>query len=210
MGAYGGPGACDWTPCRDNDGDGYEEEACGGDDCDDSDPLTHPGADDPCDGVDQACDGLGEEVDSDVDGYMICEGDCDDDEPAVNPGIAELCDNGFDDDCDGYTDLDDPDCIVVFTLEMDASCQSGILRMDFAVGMESPATWTTFLILIYPTTQFLPLWSVSLPVIDPPVDWWISYPFFPNLGWIGIFSSLLTDDGLQTYVFGWVDTGRPS
>ena len=55
--------------CWDDDGDGYDDEACGGDDCDDADP-------------------------------------------AVNPGELETCDNGIDDDCDGLTDLDDPDCML--------------------------------------------------------------------------------------------------
>ena len=50
--------------CEDNDGDGYEDEACGGDDCDDTDPATNPGAfenmeaDNCADGKDNDCDGL--------------------------------------------------------------------------------------------------------------------------------------------------------
>jgi hypothetical protein len=44
--------------CEDRDGDGYLDEVCGGDDCDDGDPDTYPGAPETCgDGVDQDCDG---------------------------------------------------------------------------------------------------------------------------------------------------------
>ena len=44
--------------CVDADGDGYEDAACGGDDCNDDDPTIFPGAPEVCgDGVDQDCDG---------------------------------------------------------------------------------------------------------------------------------------------------------
>jgi hypothetical protein len=43
--------------CWDRDDDGYLDEACGGDDCDDSNPDIYPGAPEVClDGVDQDCD----------------------------------------------------------------------------------------------------------------------------------------------------------
>jgi hypothetical protein len=43
----------------DRDGDGFDSEAAGGDDCNDDDPAIRPGAPDPCgDGVDRDCDGF--------------------------------------------------------------------------------------------------------------------------------------------------------
>ena len=94
--------------CWDLDEDGYSDETCGGYDCDDSDPVTNPGAADPCDGVDQACDGLGDERDFDKDLFMICEGDCDDFNRFVYPGAFEICD-GKDSDCDGAIPDDESD-----------------------------------------------------------------------------------------------------
>ena len=45
-------------PCWDLDGDGYTDEACGGDDCDDSAPEVFPGAEEICDnGIDDDCNG---------------------------------------------------------------------------------------------------------------------------------------------------------
>ncbi len=98
----------------DLDHDGYPDagiEACAEAlapellDCDDGDPLTHPGADEVCqDGVDNDCDGMvDEDLDEDGDGHTNCDGDCDDDDPAVYPGAPEAC-NDTDDDCDGEVD----------------------------------------------------------------------------------------------------------
>ncbi|MFC1889829.1 putative metal-binding motif-containing protein [Thermodesulfobacteriota bacterium] len=45
--------------CWDNDHDGYDDEACGGNDCDDSNSEISPGEYDLCDdGIDSDCDGL--------------------------------------------------------------------------------------------------------------------------------------------------------
>ena len=82
----------------DKDEDGYDAD----NDCDDTDPKTHPGATELCDGKDNNCDGSipPNESDKDSDGYMVCEGDCDDNDSRRHPGAKELC-NGKDDNCDG-------------------------------------------------------------------------------------------------------------
>jgi hypothetical protein len=46
------PGAC-----IDADGDGYDSDQCGGNDCDDSDRTIHPGAPEVCNGKDNDCNG---------------------------------------------------------------------------------------------------------------------------------------------------------
>ncbi len=97
------------NPCWDDDGDGHDDIACGGDDCDDADPDVHAGAAEICDGVtDNDCDGVDDpdEVDNDGDGWSECEDDCNDQRAAVYPGAPEVCDSNDDNDCDG---MDDPD-----------------------------------------------------------------------------------------------------
>jgi large repetitive protein len=101
-------------------------------DCDDQDNDIFPGADESCNGEDDDCDGDTDEepaqgisyfADSDGDGYgdpetvlSACEEqvghvaddtDCNDGNGDVNPAAPEIC-NGEDDDCNGFTDDDDP------------------------------------------------------------------------------------------------------
>ncbi len=106
----------------DIDGDGYgqaavTEQACEpssgfvetADDCDDSDPDIHPGADesDCADAVDYNCDGSVGYEDVDGDGFAACD-DCDDADGDVNPDAVEVCD-GVDENCDGLVDNDAAD-----------------------------------------------------------------------------------------------------
>ena len=77
-------------------------------------------SDEVCDGFDNDCDGLTDEdfPDVDGDGYTNCSDCCDSGNEAmdgcnagtmasIHPGATEVC-NGYDDDCDGAIDEDDP------------------------------------------------------------------------------------------------------
>ena len=188
----------------DLDADGYASW----EDCDDEDPSVHPGAEELCDGKDTDCDQAipFDELDSDLDGWMICEGDCDDSDPALNPGAEEICEGGIDEDCDGLVDGDDPDCAPEFTLALDASYGAGILSLNFTIGTPEPAIWANFLISTHAGIQVIPLWSVPLSVIDPPIQLPIAFSL-PGMGWIGFLTTLYTAEGSQAMGFAWVDTG---
>lgn len=73
-----------------------------GEDCDDTDPASHPNAVEIWyDDRDQACDG-GNDYDQDGDGVQVDAAvpDCDDTNPQRSPLRQEVCGNGVDDDCD--------------------------------------------------------------------------------------------------------------
>ena len=110
------------TYLPDLDGDGYGDAAgavlsCefmlgmvvdegGPTDCDDTDPTSHPGAEERCDDpVDRNCDGFVGYEDHDGDGWAACE-ECDDTDPMIHPDASEVC-NLLDDDCDGLIDAAD-------------------------------------------------------------------------------------------------------
>ena len=86
----------------DEDGDHW----LGDEDCDDEDPLVHPGAIELCNHLDDDCDGTVDNgFDLDADGFFVCSDppDCDDANPALNPEAVDECD-GIDNDCDGSID----------------------------------------------------------------------------------------------------------
>jgi hypothetical protein len=86
----------------DPNGSGYSIQAG---DCNDSDPNTHPGAIELCDGKDNDCDGMipsDETTDADKDGVVACK-DCDDNDVTIYPAAPEYCDEK-DNDCDGNID----------------------------------------------------------------------------------------------------------
>lgn len=113
----------------DDDGDGYVEcifdsiawagdsLVVGGEDCDDNDLNSYPGATELCDGIDNACLGSvsSDEEDGDGDGFVECSGwegevsltsgDCNDSEGTIYPGAPETP-VSEDENCDGLEALE--------------------------------------------------------------------------------------------------------
>ncbi len=81
--------------CPDLDMDGHTAKSCGGDDCDDGDKMTHPGAPEPCDATkDLNCDGtIGGCPASQVCADHVCQTPCLGGEFPCGGG--EACSNGF-------------------------------------------------------------------------------------------------------------------
>lgn len=114
----------------DADGDGITADI----DCNDSDALVFPDAEELCDGIDNNCndeidedgatdaqtwyrdaddDGIGSDAATLVqcaqpDGYSATPGDCNDANADVRPNATEVCD-GVDNNCDGVVDTDAAD-----------------------------------------------------------------------------------------------------
>lgn len=102
---------CDGADGFDSDGDGHADLASGGDDCDDEDNFTFPGAIEIWyDGKAQGCEvGPDEEwadYDQDGDGIFVLGvgEDCVDTNPNINPEAPEVNGNGLDDNCSGTVD----------------------------------------------------------------------------------------------------------
>ncbi|MFH1465398.1 MAG: putative metal-binding motif-containing protein [Pseudomonadota bacterium] len=111
----------------DADGDGYGDDstatvACeagsdwveDGGDCDDTNDVVHPGAEEIPDGIDDDCDGIAdaEACDDGIDNDGDGDTDCDDDDCDASTDCHELgvCDDGADNDGDGLVDCEDGDC----------------------------------------------------------------------------------------------------
>ncbi len=152
----------DVTPA-DVDGDGYDDVAWGGDDCDDSAANVNPGTSEVCNGIDDDCDGTADGpssvdagtwwTDGDDDGYgdagspqVACSqptgtvdnsDDCDDGTGLASPLGTEVCDDGLDNDCSG--DADGPDAVDALTWYADMDTDGFGDSNDMLVACTAPA-----------------------------------------------------------------------
>ena len=138
------------TCCVDEDADGYGQGVgCMGDDCDDTDDATNPGADEICDGEDQDCDGAADDPPTDCMSGR-CTSDGDGTYTAVTGAscAAATCESGTVDDCDLFTCEDGGEagtrCATtcapmgtdddLFCID-EGHCDSGTCAMDVPDGM---------------------------------------------------------------------------
>ena len=91
------------------------------------------------------------------------------------------------------------------TLTLAASFADGLLSLDFNLGTLEPMTWNVWLTS---QSETINLVLASLPVIDPPIPFDLTLPFFPSVGTIGILTTLTTPEGgIICSEFVLVDTG---
>jgi hypothetical protein len=123
---------CDGMDGTDYDGDGYISVDSGGDDCDDWDAYTYPGAAELDD--EWAC-----MTDYDEDGYGDANSemgwpgsDCDDSDADVNMEGVEVYYDGVDQNCDGWSDFDwDMDGDDVNMIDCDGDGDASETECDF-------------------------------------------------------------------------------
>ena len=76
------------------------------------------------------------------------------------------------------------------------------------MGTTDPATWNVWMSV---QTLTFPLWSIPLPPIDPPISAPVPLPEFPQLGSIGVLTTLTTPTvGIICSDWQTVDTGTPA
>jgi len=91
-------------------------------------------------------------------------------------------------------------------LDLSLSYDAGTISLDFTIGSIESSVWSTYLILTYPSISIIPIWTISLPAIYPPLDVPISFPV-PSMGWVGVYTTVALESGEEAYDLEWIDTG---
>ncbi len=98
-------------------------------------------------------------------------------------------------------------------LRLTAGYKQSRLCLDFTLGVPArmPAQgsirWFTALLMpIGPSLQWVPITYTIVPPILPSKDFPVAFSF-PQMGWIGVYSALLSDSGIEDFAFEMVNTG---
>jgi hypothetical protein len=125
--------------------DDHDASFVGFGECDDNNPLIHPGAlEIPYNGIDENCNGMTDDDDVDQDGYLLAN-DCNDNDQSIYPGAWDMKHDGIDQDCNGY-DLTIDITTAEYTtkkdrLVVDATTELGSAAMLVLDGF-GPMAWT--------------------------------------------------------------------
>jgi len=124
-------------------------------------------------------------------------------------------DNGIYDDIDGDArpyglgyDMGSDEIPGSWTIVQAPYHAAATLFLEYTLGTLQPADWLSYLILTYPEIQVIKLWTVSLPPIDPPMDFQVSFPL-PSMGYVGLWTGLFQYGNPLGVSLVWVDTGQP-
>ena len=123
------------------------------------------------------------------------------------PNLTEFDITCANDSCDigRYTLGPQDECI----LEQELTFGGGSLTMGYLVGTQVQATWTVWLVLLNPPFA-IPLWSVPLPILHPPITPDVSF-LLAGFGTVAAFTVLTTsNDGVICSDWDTVNTGPPS
>ena len=94
------------------------------------------------------------------------------------------------------------------TLELALGYADGTLTMDFELGTQEPAVWSTWMFV---GTTPIRLWAAPLlEPIDPAISFPIPVPGFPSIGRVIFLTWLTTSEGVTCWDSEAVDTGATS
>ncbi|MHC4489590.1 MAG: hypothetical protein ACYSW7_10520 [Planctomycetota bacterium] len=96
-------------------------------------------------------------------------------------------------------------CLKFPYVDLDLEYTDSTLTITFDLFTQEPTTLNLWLSVLNVT---IPVWSIPLPTIDPPISIPIPIPGFPSLGTIGVLTTLTTpEDGIILSDWETVDTG---
>ena len=91
-----------------------------------------------------------------------------------------------------------------FVLDMGLDFGGGTFVMNFTVGTPSASTWNVYLSV---SDVVVPLFSIPLPAISPPISIPLLVPGFPDFGGVGVLTTLTTvSNGIERSVWGTIGT----
>jgi hypothetical protein len=92
------------------------------------------------------------------------------------------------------------------TCNFTATFAAPTVTLDFVLGTAVPATSNLWMTV---SNRIFPVWSVPLPVLDPPATFELPLRVAQPLGRIGFLTTLVTADGMICSDFELLDTGAP-